>query len=90
MKYVLFLCLISAPGFWEQENLLAQGADGGLFQETFVGMFESQPMPDWVEEIPNATPPPPVPVDGGLLALLAAGGAVGYRRYRDRKRGKQA
>lgn len=26
-------------------------------------------------------PPPPVPLDGGLLALLAAGGITGYKAY---------
>jgi len=37
---------------------------------------------------PPATPPPPpnVPLDGGLVALIAAGGAVGYKKYRDRKK----
>ena len=27
----------------------------------------------------------PVPVDGGLTALVAAGAAVGYRQYKKRK-----
>ena len=37
---------------------------------------------------PPATPPPPpnVPLDGGLIALIAAGGAVGYKKYKDRKK----
>lgn len=37
---------------------------------------------------PPASPPPPpnVPLDGGLVALIAAGGAVGYKKYRDRKK----
>ena len=37
---------------------------------------------------PPASPPPPpnVPVDGGLVALIAAGGAVGYKKYKDRKK----
>ena len=36
---------------------------------------------------PAAPPPPPnVPLDGGLVALIAAGGAVGYKKYRDRKK----
>ena len=33
-------------------------------------------------------PPPPsdpaVPLDGGLIALIAAGGAVGYKKYKQR------
>jgi len=36
---------------------------------------------------PAAPPPPPnVPLDGGLVALIAAGGAVGYKKYKDRKK----
>lgn len=35
------------------------------------------------------TPPPPeepgVPLDGGLIGLIAAGGALGYKRYKGRK-----
>jgi len=29
-------------------------------------------------------PNPPVPIDGGLVALAAAGAAYGYRAYRKR------
>jgi|TARA_B110000027_G_C16122327_1_gene303971 hypothetical protein len=35
--------------------------------------------------IQNTTPPDPppgVPLDGGLIGLIAAGGAVGYKRYK--------
>ena len=34
--------------------------------------------------IQNNTPPdlPQVPLDGGLIGLIAAGGAVGYRKYK--------
>jgi len=35
--------------------------------------------------ITQNTPPPPVPLDGGLVALLAAGGAVAYKKYRSAK-----
>ena len=28
--------------------------------------------------------PPAVPLDGGLIALIAAGGAVGYKKYKQR------
>jgi hypothetical protein len=34
----------------------------------------------------NPPPPPnidpPVPIDGGITALLVAGGAMGYRKYK--------
>ena len=36
----------------------------------------------------RGVPPPPsdpaVPLDGGLIALIAAGGAVGYKKYKQR------
>lgn len=37
--------------------------------------------------IPMPTPPPPpgVPIDGGLIGLIAAGGALGYREVKKRK-----
>ena len=38
---------------------------------------------------PPASPPPPPnsgPLDGGLIGLIAAGGAVGYKKYKDRKK----
>ena len=36
--------------------------------------------------LPESNPPqdPPVPLDGGLTALLLAGGATGYRQYKKR------
>ena len=30
---------------------------------------------------PPTTPNFPVPIDGGITALLLAGGAIGYRKY---------
>jgi hypothetical protein len=37
---------------------------------------------------PRPTPPPPsepgVPLDGGLIGLIAAGGALGYKKYKAR------
>lgn len=49
-------------------------------------MFQIQ-QPDWEAIATNTPPDPPVPVDGGLVALLGAGAAVGYRRFR-RARGR--
>lgn len=52
------------------------------FAEAFEGMFQLQ-QPDWEAMTSSDAPPdPPVPLDGGLTALLAAGAAVGYRRFR--------
>jgi hypothetical protein len=36
----------------------------------------------------NPPPPniePPVPVDGGIIALLAAGGAMGYKKLKEKR-----
>lgn len=32
--------------------------------------------------IPVPGPPPPVPLDGGLVALIGAGAALGYKKYK--------
>jgi len=34
--------------------------------------------------VPPPPSDPPVPLDGGLIALIAAGGAVGYKKYKQR------
>ena len=53
------------------------------FQESFDGMFDTEPI---LIDIPTGDgPPPPVPLDGGLTALLLAGGAAGYRQYKKKK-----
>lgn len=64
----------------------AQEATGNAFEEAFEDMFQIQ-QPDWEAIATNTPPDPPVPVDGGLVALLGAGAAVGYRRFR-RARGR--
>jgi len=54
------------------------------FTETFNGMFNAEPI---VIDIASSDgPPPPVPLDGGVTALLIAGGAAGYRQYKKKKR----
>jgi len=58
------------------------GEDMNPFDQAFQGMFNYEE--PWY--IPEGTPPPPpVPLDGGLTALLLAGGAAGYRQYKKRK-----
>ena len=58
------------------------GDDMNPFDQTFQGMFDYEE--PWYT--PEGTPPaPPVPLDGGLTALLLAGGAAGYRQYTKRK-----
>lgn len=60
-------------------NAQQQKKDDQLFENWFSS---NQPIPT----PPNTTPPPPpnVPIDGGLLGLIAAGGALGYRKYKQR------
>lgn len=43
----------------------------------FVRRKPSQPSPPPPEE-------PGVPLDGGLIGLIAAGGSLGYKRYKSR------
>jgi hypothetical protein len=64
-------------------SLVARGQDNGnVFKEAFEDMFQYEE-PVW---IPETTPPDlPVPLDGGLVALLAAGGAVAYKKYQSKR-----
>jgi len=65
-------------------SLVARGQDSeNAFEEAFEDMFQYEE-PVW---IPQNTPPPPpgVPLDGGLVALLAAGGAVAYKKYQSKR-----
>ncbi len=65
-------------------NVLAQ--NDNLFQESFEGMFEIEPADTYIPEGVQGPLNPAVPLDGGLTALLVAGGAVGYRKYRTRSK----
>jgi hypothetical protein len=56
------------------------------FQEAFKDMFELVEHPYVPQGAMDVPPPPGVPLDGGLTALLAAGAGLGYRRYRARAR----
>ncbi len=64
-------------------SLVARGQDNGnVFEEAFEDMFQFE-APVWIPQ--NTPPPPPVPLDGGLVALLAAGGAVAYKNYKSKR-----
>jgi hypothetical protein len=65
-------------------NVLAQ--NDNLFQQSFEGMFEIEPADTYIPEGVQGPLNPAVPLDGGLTALLVAGGAVGYRKYRARSK----
>ena len=76
---VLFLALAALPAL----PVAAQETQDP-FAEAFEGMFQIE-QPDWEAITSSDAPPdPPVPLDGGLTALLAAGAAVGYRRFRSK------
>ena len=53
------------------------------FQESFDNMFYIENPVELLDT--SAGPPPPVPLDGGLVALLVAGGAAGYGRFRNKR-----
>ena len=64
-------------------SLIARGQDNGnAFEEAFEDMFQFEE-PVWIPQ--NTPPDPPVPLDGGLVALLAAGGAVAYKNYKSKR-----
>ena len=64
-------------------SLVARGQDNGnVFEEAFEDMFQFEE-PVWIPQ--NTPPDPPVPLDGGLVALLAAGGAVAYKNYKSKR-----
>lgn len=76
MKYVFAALLILSAQ-------IALGQDSeNAFEEAFEDMFQYEE-PVFIAQ--NTPPPPPVPLDGGLVALLAAGGAVAYKKYRSAK-----
>jgi hypothetical protein len=56
------------------------------FQEAFQDMFELLESPYIPQGAMDNPPPPEVPLDGGLTALLVAGAGLGYRRFRARTR----
>ena len=57
----------------------------GVIEEVMNNMFDFElydiGLPTGIQD----NPPPPVPLDGGLTALLLAGGAAGYRVLRKKK-----
>jgi len=71
------LVVLSTPIFaQESEN---------IFNESFAHMFELEPVEPYIPEGIQGPLNPAVPLDGGLTALLVAGGAVGYRTFRARQ-----
>jgi hypothetical protein len=67
-------------------SVFAQTESSSVFEESFTGMFEIEPVELYIPEGVQGPLNPAVPLDGGLTALLVAGGAVGYRKYRARSK----
>ena len=65
-------------------NGLERIASDYPFSEAFDGMFDIQTDPVKVY-LPQEVGNPAVPLDGGLTALLLAGGAAGYRQYKKKR-----
>ncbi len=55
------------------------------FQQALGDMFDIVEQPYVPYAVSEEPPPPGVPLDGGLVALIAAGGIAGYRRLRARQ-----
>lgn len=68
-------------------SIFAQSEQSSIFEESFTRMFEIEPSEPYIPEGVQMPPlNPTVPLDGGLTALLVAGGAIGYRKYRARSK----
>lgn len=78
MKYFLIALILIAP------NISFAQSSENIFEEVFRDMYSAADYGGFY--IPEDNPPPPVPLDGGLIALLAAGGAAGYRQFKQRRK----
>jgi hypothetical protein len=76
---LMFLVLLAVS-----PSTTAQSMEGA-FDETFRGMFEMPEQPIYIPEGVQGPLNPAVPLDGGLTALLLAGGAAGYRQYKKKR-----
>ena len=78
MAGVLFALALAAdsPGGWST-GTKSKGMNGWFYNHEMHArktmLLQNTTPPD---------PPPGVPLDGGLIGLIAAGGAVGYRKYK--------
>jgi hypothetical protein len=79
MRLILMAVVLAAS-----VQSFAQNTSEDIFSQTFENMFTSQVTYDLLD-VPQEVGNPAVPLDGGLTALLLAGSAVGYRKYRSVK-----
>ena len=81
MRNMIFCTLVLLTS-----SIFAESEQSSIFEESFTGMFEIEPIEPYIPEGVQGPLNPAVPLDGGLTALLVAGGAVGYRKYRARSK----
>lgn len=81
MRNMIFCTLVLLTS-----SIFAESEQSSIFEESFTGMFEIEPIEPYIAEGVQGPTNPAVPLDGGLTALLVAGGAVGYRKYRARSK----
>jgi hypothetical protein len=83
MKCYIKILYLSGLCFLCLEDLKGQSQED-IFKDIYEDMFH---LPEDMY-VPQTMPPdpPPVPLDGGLTALLLAGGAAGYRQYQKKKK----
>lgn len=87
---VLILWFTCSPSLFSQNeriknDLLTSGFEGSTFSTTFNDMFVVENGTTIKVYLPQDVGNPSVPLDGGLTALLLAGGAAGYRQYKKKK-----
>jgi len=75
MKKIQLLTAIALVSF--SLNAQQQKKNDPLFDNWFA----HEPTPQYA--VPPG-PPNSVPLDGGLIGLIAAGGAMGYRKYKQK------
>lgn len=76
--FVIGLLLLGFPLLVKANN-----NENNLFDETFEDMFDSELF--YFDSSIENDPPPPVPLDGGLTAILLAGSIAGYRHYKNKR-----
>lgn len=54
-------------------------------QKPLMDNWFAQKTPRPIVRFETPPDPPGVPLDGGLIGLIAAGGVAGYRKYKTRK-----
>ena len=82
---LIFLCSLSAAAGtqngWTNKEPNKNGMDGWFYNGN---AHAKRTMITQNNTPPPGNPPPPVPLDGGLVALIGAGAALGYKKYKEK------